>query len=359
MRETKTKINKILVSIISAGIVLLQAIPAFASSQSVGTIDADDISANDMKGSLSTVSSYYVPEGATEMRLPVYFGFESSKLWENYTYLSGYAYYGATTNSFGIFTGGSTNVKRVYFEPSNTDNIRAIWKESTSLRLYFDNFRITGSASTVANICIGYIIYTFDPAPTGFTYIPPNSYTPAITPSPIYMRGSAYEYGFTDSIIYALDNSTSVEDMLTTLNYIDQNTGYLPDILYELQQTHTNLYNLLTQIWNTDVAVLGVDRDIYNTVLSIFAILNDQFNAQESHAEDVADNIEQNMSNLAHDMELTKPSMVADIADDYIEQIDTSYNTSIFGALFNPIIILMLCVVFAFAILSYMLYGGQ
>lgn len=358
MRETKTKLGKFLVIILSAGTVLLNAVPAFASSQSVGTIDSDSVSMSNMQASISTVSSIYVAENATELKLPVYLNFNNTLLWQNYSYLSGYVLYGATPNVFGVYTGGSTQIVRTYFEPLNDRSIYAIWLEGNSLRVYFDNARLTSYSGSAGYVLIGYMTYEFDPAPTGFTYYPPVSSTANITPNG-YIRGSAYEYGFTDSIIYAINNASSLEDIFSILNSIDQSTGYLADILAELQNTHTDLYNMLVHIWNTDTAVLSVDRDIYNTVLSIFALLNNAYAPQESHAEEVADNIQQNMENLAHDIELTKPSMVANIADDYINQIDTSYNTSVFGSLFNPIIILMLCVVFAFAILSYMLYGGQ
>lgn len=363
MRETKTKNNSLFNKLTILLTVLLItgavfAVPVYASSQSVGTIDSDSIDMANMQASISTVHSIYVPENATELKLPVYLNFNNTLLWQNYSYLSGYVLYGATPNVFGIYTGGSAQVVRTYFEPVDDRRIYGIWLEGNSLRVYFDNARITSYVGSAGYVLIGYMIYEFDPAPTGFTYFPPISSTASIIPNG-YIRGSAYEYGFTDSIIYALNNASSLEDIFTILNSIDQSTGYLSDILAELQSDYTNLYNLLVRIWNTDTAVLSVDRDIYNTVLSIFALLNDNYTSNESQVAEVVEDVEQNLGNLSHDLEIVKPTGVADIADNYIEQIDTSFNASVFNILFNPTLVLMMCICFALAILSYMLYGGK
>lgn len=359
MRETKTRVSKLLVILISAGAVLMSAVPAFASSQSVGIPDRDVIAINQFSGSLfPNQSAYHIEAGTNELVIPVYINLTNFQTVYSETYLSGYIVY--STVGLNVFGSGTApvNVSPEYFEGVATSNMQVSFTTAYSLKVYFDNFRINDDDNNARTLFLGYMHYTFDEPSSAFWYQFPNANVQVNATGGV-MYGSAYEYGFADSIIYALDTATSVQDMLDILNDIDQNTGYLPDIFTELQTRLPQLYSLIQQIFNTDQAILSVNQDTYRTILSILAILQDAYGVQESHAEEVAEDIEQNMSNLAHDIELTKPSAVANIADDYISQIDTSYNASIFGSLFNPIVILMLCVVFAFAILSYMLYGGQ
>ena len=343
-----------------AGIVLFNAVPAFASSQSIGTIDHDILDYTYFNGNIYIAqASFQLESNNNELVVPVYYRFNNFPDTFAFTYLSGYFSVTQNINIFGVDANSPTNVYASYFEGINRGDLQVSWTTSYSLRIYFDNFRVLDNASWDRNLLIGYMHYAYEPPNSPYTYTFPTALKQVNANNTSRVYGSAYEYGFADSIIYAIDTSSSIEDVLTIINNINQDTGYLPEIFAQLQEDLPHLYIMLSNIWNTDTAVLGVDRDIYNTVLSIFALLNNAYAPQESHAEEVVDNIEQNMSNLAHDIELTKPSQVADIADNYIEQIDTSYNTSIFGSLFNPIIILMLCVVFAFAILSYMLYGGS
>lgn len=344
--------------LLGAGVVLSSATPVLASSQSVGPIDSDSIDMANMNASISTVSSVYVPENSTKLSIPVYLNFSNTTLWQNYTYLSGYVLYGATPNVFGVYTGGSTQVVRTYFTPLDDRSIYAIWLEGNSLRVYFDNARIDSHSSSSGYVLIGYMNYEFDPAPTGFTYFPPLSGTNTITPNG-YVRGTAYEYGFVESIVYAIDHSAAMQDIFDILNDIDTNTGYLPEIFTELQTRLPQLYSLIQQVWNTDQAILSVNQSTYTTVLSILAILQNAYAPQESQAEQVADDVEQGLGQLEMDLSVTMPSGVADLSDDYIAQIDTTYNASVFNMLFNPTLVLMLCICFALAILSYMLYGGK
>lgn len=360
VNKIKNKVCALLSAFLcSAGVLVYASTPVYASSQSVGSIDYDSIESSQLTIDLGTgVSAYYIAENTSELIVPVNIKLSSLNNVYQFTYLSGYARYNIGLNLFGYDTNSPVNVNPYYFEPVNGNDFRVVWTTAGQLRVYFDNFRIEGS-NALRYINIGYIHYFYDVPSTGFTYTFPNVNRTGITCNTSNVRGTAYEYGFVEAMVYSINNATSIQQIFQVLNDIDQNTGYLADILAELQDTHSELYYLIAQVWNTDTAILSVERDTYNAVLDIFALLNNQFGQQESHAEEVIGDVEQNMANLAHDIELTKPSAVADIADDYIQQIDTSYNTYIFGSLFNPIIILMLCLVFALAILSYMLFGGQ
>lgn len=244
-QKKKVRYIATLLSFLIVAFSFMPVFTVFASSQSIGTVDSDSITLNHLAAQISTVSNQYVPEGATELCLPVYLNFNSTQLWENYTYLSGYCLYGATPNSFGIYTGGSAQVTRAYFEPADDRNMYAIWLEGNSLRVYFDNARITSYSSSSGYVLIGYMIYKFDSAPTGFTYFTPTSSTGTITPSG-YMRGSAYEYGLADSIIYAIDTSTDIEQIITWLSDISQNTALLSTVVTNLQ----NINGILGSIFN-------------------------------------------------------------------------------------------------------------
>lgn len=351
MRETKTKLGKFLVIILSAGTVLLNAVPAFASSvQTYTTIDT--VTAT-FTVENNTITVY---PGATEYVMPIRISlsYSPSVASQTYRYLSGRT---AFTNVLNQFT-GNTSRYNMWYEANSVEGFNATLTNGQSFNCYFDNFH---AMTQGYSFIIGYLHFTFEDSPQEWTFTFKNGtssqYT--VTAQNTYLRITDYEYGFVNAMVDAINGASSISQIYSILNSIDTDTGYIPDILAWLQIQYPHLYQLVENAWHTDEAILSVDQNIYSTVLSIFALLNNAYAPQESHAEEVADNIQQNMENLAHDIELTKPSMVANIADDYINQIDTSYNTSVFGSLFNPIIILMLCVVFAFAILSYMLYGGQ
>lgn len=347
----KKKILNIVGAFVAAGAVLFYGtVPVFASSQSVGTIDSDSISMTDMAAQVSTLTSQYVPDGATELRMPVYLNFNRTALWENYTYISGYLLYGATPNSFGIYTGGSAQVTRAYFEPSNDRSISAVWLEGNSLRVYFDNARITGYSNSSAYVLIGYMVYKFDPAPTGFTYITPTSSTVNITPNG-YVRGTAYEYGFAEAIAYGISQSSSMVEVNEWLANISQDTSYLPTIVSILQTNFPLILNALSTINNNVYA-------IYQQLLSMNA-------AQSSEAAAIEGEVNQKASQsavLSDDMAVNKPQLSGDDIN-ITGLIDSSVNqkfTGFLGALVNnQFITTMFLIALSCMIIGFVLYGKK
>lgn len=344
------KTINVIAAILAAGATLLfSAVPAFASSQSVGQIDSDSISMSNMAAILRTVQSQYIPDGATEMRMPVYLSFSNISSVQAFSYLSGYLYYGATMNAFGLYTGGNAQVVRTYFESVDNDSLSAVWVEGQSLRLYFDNYRFDNPNST-GYIYVGDIIYKFDAAATGFTYITPNSTTSSMTPSG-YLRGTAYEYGFVEAMAYAISTAQSTQDVLQWLTYIEQDTRYAEDI-YQILSTQ---YPLVLQ------ALATIDQH----VLQIYYQLAQMNAAQSSEAAAIEDEINQKASQsavLSDDMAVNKPQLSGDDIN-ISDLIDSSVNTQFGGFLGtivqNNFITTMFLIALSCMIIGFVLYGKK
>lgn len=333
-----------------AGVVCLsQAIPVFADDVNKVLVSFESGSGQEIY--IVTENTMYFTEDSytyNDIVVPVYLRFKNNY---NLGYFSGYVT--ATITPFNYVDGNSNRLVINYFE-DNVDNIFIDYvKTSGSFLLTFDNAHIRSNV----DIPIGYFHLMTNNNITGSLTITCNNRTQMATIGSNQLYETAYEYGYVNAMIYALNNSANVEEMLTILNSIDANM--LPEILTVMRSNHTALYNLIQNVWTTDQAVLSVNRDIYNNVLSILAILEDQYVSQASNVEDIKDHVQQELNTARQDMELTKPSQVADLADDYIDQIDTQYNYSVFSWLTAPTFILMMCIVAALAIISYMLYGGQ
>lgn len=350
-----TKIKNACVALVSAllctgAVLLCNTVSVFASSY--GT---------DLTSPLGVNLLFY--DGATvtgdsnnnfEFDVPMYVYFNGTT---NGNYYSGYfAINGTELRNAVKFTDGNGNSHYPnYFTPANSNGVSFNGYERGTPVIYLDNYL----ASNAQSVLVGYFHFEFKM--TGYTqtvaHVSRNEYAAIVGSYKCVSSNSPY--GFEEAMVNAIVEAYTVTDILDILENIGINSGYLPSIFVNLQTNHNALYSLLQNVWNTNVATLNVDRDIYNTVLSIFALLNDAYGTQESEAADIADDINTGLSNLSHDIAITAPSAVADISDNYIQQIDTTYNSNIFGFLSNNWIILMLCLVFSFAILSYMLYGGS
>lgn len=354
MLDHVTKIKKACVALLGAllctGAVLLSnTVPVFASDygETSGTLGV-----HLCFNTSNTVQAYNTTNDFS-YDLPVYVYFtnvEVGKYYSGYELISG----GVMRNNLKFTTGTGASLTPDSFIVNPDSGLNFSGYERQYPVIYFDNFYGTNT-----QVLLGY--FHFDFRLTGYTQtnINVNTSDYDCTIGTISLVKSTSPYGIVEAVTNAIIEAYTINDVFDILNNIGINSGYLPYIFQNLQLNHNAMYSLLQSVWNTDVAILGVDRDIYTTVLSIYALLDNQYNTQESQAAGIADDINQGLDNLAHDMEVVQPSAVADLADSYISQIDTSYNSQVFNFLSNNYIILMLCLVFAFSILSYMLYGGQ
>lgn len=232
------KFSKVFVTILlSLTLGLAAGEPVLASSQSVGNPDRDVLDNSYFSGSIYPTQAAYHIEGATnELVVPVFYNMSNFPDTYNMSYLSGYVMFqniGLTV--FGSDTSAPVNVMPEWFEPVNTDTIQVAWNTSYSLRIYFNNYRILDNSSNNRIILLGYIHYTFDEASSAFWYQFPTANKQVNAASNGIMYGSAYEYGFADSIIYAIDTSTDINQIITWLSDISQNTAYSYQVLQALQ----------------------------------------------------------------------------------------------------------------------------
>lgn len=350
-----TKIKNACVALVSAllctgAVILGCTVPVFASNNTYPyTESRPNITCYLYFGDSN--ASIYSSTGDVCIPLYVYY---TADITIDYNYLSGYY----TFNKPNIqFTTGGNVIIPSYFEPVTDANIQINYPNDGYSRcmLFFDNhYAIAGTG--YAHI-IGY--FHFTPNNTSTLNITPSNTNILVSPIYQHIECTTAPDGFVNAMTQAIVTAYNDNQIFEILDNIGVNSGYLPAIFTNLQTNHNALYQLITNLWNTDKAILSVNTDTYNTVLSILALLNNAYGTQESEAANIADDINTGLNNLSHDIAITAPSAVADISDNYIQQIDTTYNSNIFGFLSNSWIILMLCLVFSFAILSYMLYGGS
>lgn len=238
-------------TLLSSLIVAFSFMPTFqvfASSQSVGTPDRDVLSYSYFSGSIyPTQAAFHVEAGTNELVVPVFYNMSNFPDVYNMAYLSGYVIFqNIGLNVFGSDTSAPVNVNPEWFESVNSDTIQVAWNTSYSLRIYFNNFRILDNSSNNRIILLGYIHYTFDEPSSAFWYQFPTANKQVNAASNGIMYGSAYEYGLADSIIYAIDTSTDIEQIITWLSDISQNTALLSTVVTNLQ----NINGILGSIFN-------------------------------------------------------------------------------------------------------------
>lgn len=359
-----TKIKNACVALVSAllctgAVIFGCTVPVFANS--IADDEPYDVM-NYMECTLfpETTTFRKVVGDSADLIIPIYGTFAFNPTPVIHAYYSGVmTYNNALQNAFTVTASVTTaTVSYNYFEPFvNGEGILAEGYATNYFRIYLDNYHPTNNPGST--LLLGYLHFTVGIPTSGTITYTVSPSTKSLTRYAANIRATAYEYGFVSATVDAIVTAMSVTDILDILDNIGINSGYLPAIFTNLQTNHQALYSLLQNVWNTDQAILSVNQDTYRTVLDIFSLLDNNYNTAESEVANIADDINTGLSNLSHDIAITAPSAVADISDNYIQQIDTTYNSSIFGFLSNNWIILMLCLVFSFAILSYMLYGGS
>lgn len=357
MHEIKTKgslfawLKYALAILLGAGVVLSSATPVLASSvqnyTSIDTVTATFTIENNSITVYPETTEYVMP-------IRISLSYTPSVASQTYRYLSGRTSFTYVLNQFT----GNTSRYDMWYEANSIEGFNATLTNGQSFNCYFDNFH---AMTQGYSFIIGYLHFTFEDNPQEWTFTFKNGTSSQYTVAGqnTYLRITDYEYGFVNAMVEAINGASSISQIYSILNSIDTDTGYIPDILAWLQLQYPHLYQLIENAWHTDQAILSVDQNIYSTVLNIFALLNNAYAPQESQANQVAEEVDEELGHLEVDLAVTLPSGVADLSDDYIAQIDTTYNASVFNMLFNPTLVLMLCICFALAILSYMLYGGK
>lgn len=349
VKKNKPK-NRVLALFLLLGVVCSHTIPIFASN---GGTAFNFTAVYYYTG--QNQYNVYTNNDTNTIKVPLYLMYFSPDA-PDQGYISGYI---RTSLPNFTFSFNGTTVAPTYFEVSNESNIIAssMTNNLGSVTVNFDNHMKQNNNYYL----IGYYVFEYtNTSNLTITISPSNGLvdrTPATSNQHMYY--STYELGFVDAMVQAINEAYNAENVFDILDNIGTNSGYLPEIFTNLQRNHNALYQLIENLWHTDQAILSVNQDTYRTVLSILAILQSEYGVNESEAESQVEAIDDELGQLELDMNVAKPSAVANIADEYVNQIDTTYNSNVFGFLNFPTIILLMCIVMAFAIISYMLYGGQ
>lgn len=348
------KILNVVAAFIGAGAVLLySAVPAFASAQSVGAIDYDTLTTQECTAHISLpYASYVVSDGAYQLKVPVYLRFNNPiPSGDNWVYMSGMIRYSTAPTAFTIDTNNvPVNINPAYFESVENDTIRVAWNTSAGLRIYFDNYRIVGNTAA-ETINLGYLVYNFQQPSSTFTLNFSTSSVNNQTPTVAQVRLTAYEYGFAETIAYAISQSSSMQDVTDWLADISQNTSYLPGILTSLS---TNFPLVLS-------ALVSIDQN----VAYIYQQLMEMNSSQSAEAQNLEDDVAERASQsavLSNNMAVDKPNISADDIN-ISGLIDNTVNqkfTGFLGALVNnQFITTMFLIAISCMIIGFVLYGKK
>lgn len=366
MHAIKTKKNYIALKsiyalLLLAGIVCLQTVSAFADPDTTRTlltgVTVTFIVDNSMQITATNVGA---ENNYTQIKVPVYMRINGDNLRPN-EYYSGTLWFSGINiaSQFGFKTSDGANKAPQYFVPADYSlNMGRI--DTAGTYLYFDNWMGREIQIDSRAELIGYYVFSFQTS-TELTNLITTNNTYTATPNGMYLYRTPYLYGFVDSVIYAINNASDVDELIEILESIDVYSGYLPDILTTMQSQYTELYALISRIFATEGNILSVNTSTFNAVNSILNILNNQYNTQESKVADDIEEVDGKLDALAHDIEIVKPNPnnVGDIANDAISAIDTSYNNALLTPIINTRIIGLMLVVVSLGILSYLLYGGH
>lgn len=357
-RKNHTALKSIYALLLLAGIVCLQTVSAFADDPTRTRLDISNLTFTiGYPTSVNYVSNTVINNQYlyNDVVVPVTLTFTSVSSYIN-EYFSGRVFFTNNTLFSGIVFKDSFNHTLTidYFEPIY-DN--GIYINRVGSALYFDNYHNVNNGNA---IIVGYLHFSFlTDANNTNIYPTPNTNSVSASGGEVYVTN--YEYGFVRAVIDAINSAADINTMISILESIDVNSGYLPDILTTMQSQYAELYALISRIFATEGNILSVNTSTFNAVNSILNILNNQYNTQESKVADDIEEVDGKLDALAHDIEIVKPNPnnVGDIANDAISAIDTSYNSALLAPIINTRIIGLMLVVVSLGILSYLLYGGH
>lgn len=262
----RSKSFNLLIFILVTSIALaLSGDRVFASAQSVGGIDYDSLTVNECTANVFLpYASYVVSDGAYQLRVPVFLRFMTPiPTGDNWVYMSGLMKYSTAPTGFTFDTNTPVNIAPAYFESVENDNIRVAWSTSMGLRIYFDNYRIVGNtANEVINL--GYLVYNFQVPSSTFTFNFTTSNIQNQTPTVVNVRLTAYEYGFAETIAYAINSSSDIDTIISWLSNISHDTDYLPSIMQNLSTNFQYTINWLSDISQSNYDLYILIRDYIN-----------------------------------------------------------------------------------------------
>lgn len=361
----KKKIASILISLFFIlGTVFI--VPISVSASNYVSIPLSDISGNFSFGSSSIIQR----AGSMELRVPLYMqmNFATADI-DRYQYLSGYISMYSPFRSNNPFPSGSSFV---FVNECEGITVRMINNTAT---LYFDNYHPMSMFGS--NMYLGYYHYQLPATETDITYSLPTSTFQGLQSN--YLRVTDNVYGLQLAIRDALNSSSDINEIIDILTDISSESTLCYNVLRTLAQNNQTLFGYInTLLSDQDTIITYLDfieqesnniqsdvgtilskiNTIKNDVHNIYNLLYDQ--SQQQQASQGAADIDTKLIDLADDIELQQPTGVADLADSYLQQIDTTDSYSLISQFYGigPVV-LMLSLVLALAVISYLLYGGR
>lgn len=258
--------NLLIFILVTSIAIALSGDRVFASAQSVGGIDYDTLTVQECTATIGfPYASYVVSDGMTQLKIPVYLRFTNPiPVNDTWCYMSGYIRYNKGLNAFIMDTNIPVNITPAYFESVEQDTIRVAWNTSSGLRIYFDNYRIDSASTAYQTINLGYIVYNFQAPNSTFTLNFTTSTLSSVAPSNATVRLTAYEYGFAESIAYAINTSSDIDTIISWLSNISHDTDYLPSIMQNLSTNFQYTINWLSDISQSNYDLYVLIRDYIN-----------------------------------------------------------------------------------------------
>ena len=233
---------------------LASGVPVQASS----VVDYDAVLSTDLVMELSTSqASYYIGDGMSELRVPVYMRFtETSVAAFSFSYWSGMNRYNVGLNWMGVDPNSPINVNIAYFEGVDTDTITVLWNTSKGLRIFYNNYHFTSYQGTYREVFLGYMVYQFDNPSSGFTFTFPTVLKANNSPANNSVRATNFEYGFAQAVADGINDSQAVQDIYDDLSAmksaqstffqtVSQDLYYIYSAVQSLDQWSNMIYTLL------------------------------------------------------------------------------------------------------------------
>lgn len=233
------KIRKITTGIISGGIILIFSVSAFAddSSKILLVNPSVMISVDNARSVVQSTSDH----DFVDVAVPVYIGINSDNRSAR-TYLSGRLMFSERLSELFIFQDSNgSNLGVQYFEPV-FDDIRVDRPENT-LTLYFDNYFWESNTVITQNILLGYFHFSFSYSASN-TNVLATTYYRIIIPTSNYLYMTDSSFGLVNAIVYAIDHSTDIQEIITLLGTLDN------DLLNQVVPQLQNINGILGQIYN-------------------------------------------------------------------------------------------------------------
>lgn len=178
----------------------------------------------------------------SQVKVPLFLGISGSNLQGN-IYYSGLAFDPNITlvSQFNFTDSNNNRLVPQYFEPIN-DSINLSRIDASNFTIYFNNYFSRSIPSPRAEL-IGYFVFNFQYNSENTLVICQNN-TFNFTPSGSYVFMTSSSFGLVDSIVYAINHSSEIDQIVLVLSSINS------DILTQVVPQLSNINGILGSIYN-------------------------------------------------------------------------------------------------------------